>query len=154
MIGIEKREDQRPSGASITEPIDAIVRIIRNHHPGIQAVYLYGTYGTEDEWPGSDVDIALLFEPQQAKTMEPLMLSDMQSDLETALGRGVDLVNLRRVPTVLQKEVIAANRCIYQADAYGAAEFEMLTLPYYQKLNEERAAIIKDGLATGRFIAS
>jgi predicted nucleotidyltransferase len=154
VIGIETGDPQRPSGRSITEPIDAIIRIIRDHHPGIQAIYLYGTYSTEDEWPGSDVDIALLFDPQRAKTIKPLMLSDMRVDLETALGRGVDLINLRRVPTVLQKEVIAADRCIHQADAYGVAEFEMLTLSYYQKLNEERAAIIEDGLATGRFIAS
>jgi len=28
----------------------------------------------------------------------------------------------------------------------------MLTLSYYQKLNEERAEIIGDALATGRFI--
>jgi uncharacterized protein len=65
----------------------------------------------------------------------------------------VDLINLRQVSTVLQKEVIAADRRIYLADEYAAAEFEMLTLSYYQKLNKERATIIRDALATGRFIA-
>ncbi|MEA3396520.1 MAG: nucleotidyltransferase domain-containing protein, partial [Chloroflexota bacterium] len=68
------------------------------------------------------------------------------------LKKKVDLINLRRVPTVLQKEVIAADRRIYHADEYAADEFEMLTLSYYQKLNEERAEIIEDALATGRFI--
>ncbi|MCD6344548.1 MAG: hypothetical protein J7M17_02930, partial [Anaerolineae bacterium] len=59
---------------------------------------------------------------------------------------------------VLQKEVIAADRRIYPAisewpaDEYAADEFEMLTLSYYQELNEERADIIEDALATGRFI--
>jgi len=132
---------------------DVIIRTIRRHHPDIQAIYLFGTCGTEDEWPGSDVDIALLFDPQRAKTLEPLMLSEMPSELETLLGREADLINLRQAPTVLQKEVIAADRCIFKADGCSADEFEMMTLSNYQKLNEERKDIIKDGLAVGRFVA-
>ncbi len=131
---------------------DVIVRSILEHYPTAQAIYLFGTYGTADEWPDSDVDIAVLFSPQQAKTAGFLALSDLRFELEALLKKEVDLINLRRVPTVLQKEVIAADRRIYQADEYAADEFEMLILSYYQKLNEERAEIIEDALATGRFI--
>ena len=130
---------------------DDIIRIIL-HYPDVQAVYLFGTYGTADEWPDSDVDIAVLLAPQQAKAAGLLALSDLRFELEDCVKKKVDLINLRRVPTVLQKEVIAANRRIYHGDEYAADEFEMLTLSYYQKLNEERAEIIEDALATGRFI--
>ena len=130
-----------------------IVQIILKHHPDIQAIYLFGTYAAGDEWPDSDVDIALLFDPQRAKTLEPLMLSEMPSELETLLGREADLINLHQAPTVLQKEVIASDRCIFKADGCSADEFEMMTLSNYQKLNEERKDIIKDGLAVGRFVA-
>ena len=136
---------------------DDIIRIIL-HYPDVQAVYLFGTYDTDDERPDSDVDIAVLLAPQQAKAAGLLALSNLRFELEDYMKKEVDLINLRRVPTVLQKEVIAADRRIYpatsewRADEYAADEFEMLTLSYYQKLNEERAEIIEDALATGRFI--
>ena len=133
---------------------NAIIRSVLKHYPDVQAIYLFGTYQTADEWPDSDVDIALLLPPQQAKTAKSLAMSDLCSELIALLKKEVDLINLRRVPTVLQKEVIAADRRIYRADEYAADEFEMLTISYYQKLNEERAEIVEDALAIGRIIAS
>ena len=47
---------------------EEITRIILNHSPAAQAIYLYGSYGTAGEWPDSDVDIALLLPPVEAKT--------------------------------------------------------------------------------------
>ncbi len=129
-----------------------IVRSILEHYPTAQAIYLFGTYGTADEWPNSDVDLAVLLPPQEAKAAGFLALSALHLELESLLKKEVDLINLRRASTVLQKEVIIADRRIYQADEYATDEFEMLTLSYYQKLNEERAEIIEDALATGRFI--
>ena len=132
--------------------IDVIVSTTIKHYPAVQAIYLFGTYGTADVWPDSDLDIAVLLTPQQAKAAGPLALSDLRFELERLIKREVDLINLRCVPTVLQKEVIAADRRIYHGDGYTADEFEMLTLSYYQKLNEERAEIIEDALATGRLV--
>lgn len=130
-----------------------IINTILAHYPQTQAVYLFGSYQTTDERPDSDVDIAVLLPPQQAKTAGSLALSALRSELEVYLEKDVDLINLRQVSTVLQKEVVAAERRIYLANEYAAAEFEMLTFSYYQKLNEERALIIRDALMTGRFIA-
>jgi len=132
---------------------DAIVSIVLAHYPDAQAIYLFGTYGTPDERADSDVDLAVLLPPQQARAAKLLALSDLRFELEALMEKEVDLINLRRVPTVLQKETIAADRRIYCADEFAADEFEMLTLSYYQRLNEERAEIIKDALATGRIIA-
>ncbi|MBK6563551.1 nucleotidyltransferase domain-containing protein [Candidatus Amarobacter glycogenicus] len=36
------------------------MRIILQHYPTTQAIYLFGSFGTADEWPTSDVDIAVL----------------------------------------------------------------------------------------------
>ncbi|MBE9546973.1 MAG: nucleotidyltransferase domain-containing protein, partial [Proteobacteria bacterium] len=44
-----------------------IIRIVLNHYPDVQAIYLFGTYGTGDEWPDSDADIALLLDHKKAK---------------------------------------------------------------------------------------
>jgi hypothetical protein len=54
------------------------------------------------------------------------------------------------VPTVLQKEIVAAGRRVYQADEYAADEFEMLVISYYQKLNDERREILEAFNRTGR----
>lgn len=128
-----------------------IIRIVLNHYPDVQAIYLFGTYGTGDEWPDSDADIALLLDHKKAKDAGSLLMSDLRFELEALLKKDVDLINLRQVPTVLQKEVVAADRRIYQADEYAADEFDMLTISYYQKLNEERAGILEEVLASGRF---
>jgi len=130
---------------------DAIVRILLAHYPAAQAIYLFGTYRTADEWPNSDVDIALLLSPAEAKRAPDMVMSDARGALELLLGKDVDLINLRLVSTVFQKEIITAERRIFCADAYAADEFEMLVLSRYQKLNEERAEVLAEGLRSGRF---
>jgi predicted nucleotidyltransferase len=128
-----------------------IVRTVLGHYPDTQAIYLFGSYGTKNEWPDSDVDIALLLPPDQAKASRMLAMSPLCSELESLLEKPVDLINLREVYTVFQKEIISADRRIYTGDAYGADEFEMLVLSFYQKLSQERAEILTEGLRSGRF---
>ena len=130
---------------------DEIARIVVQHYPAAQAIYLFGTYGTADEWPDSDVDIALLLPPDEAKREGHLALSNARVALERLLGKDVDLINLRQVSTVFQKEITMAERRVFCADAYAADEFEMLVLSYYQKLSEERADVLAEGLRSGRF---
>jgi len=129
---------------------DKITQIVLNFFPDTQAVYLFGSFGTGDEWPNSDVDIALLLPPITAKQTAYLDMGDLRLALEHLLSKEVDLVNLRQASTVFQKEVIAAERIIFCADNYAVQEFEMLTISYYQKLNEERAGILAEFALTGR----
>lgn len=129
----------------------AIMKTVLLHYPDVQAVYLFGSYGTEDEWPESDVDIALLLHPEKSKKTGSLAISNLLIALESLLKKNVDIINLRQVSTVLQKEIVTADRRIYTSDSYATEEFEMLTLSYYQKLNEERAGIIESALKDGRF---
>lgn len=130
---------------------EAIVSTILARHPDVQAIYLFGSWGTEVEWPDSDVDIAMLLPPVTAKTLNALDLFRTQTALSSLLHKPVDLLNLRQISTVFQKEVVMAGRRIFTADEYAAEEFEMLTLSFYQKLNEERAEVLAEGLRSGRF---
>ena len=130
---------------------EVIVRTLLEHYPAVQAVYLFGSYGTPDEWPDSDVDIAVLLPPDEAKREGLMAISDACLALGRLLGKDVDLINLRQVSTVFQKEIIVADRRIYCASGYAADEFEMLVLSLYQKLNEERAEVLAEGLRSGRF---
>jgi predicted nucleotidyltransferase len=128
-----------------------IAKTVLQYYPDAQAIYLFGSYGTEDEWAESDVDVAVLLPPDESKKRGSMAMSDLALVLQSLLKKDVDLINLRRVSTVLQKEVAAADRRIYTGDPYAADEFEMLALSNYQKLNEERSGIIASALADGRF---
>ncbi len=121
-------------------------------HPTTQAIYLYGTWGTEHQRQDSDLDIAVLLPPTTARAVDYSAWLRLSAEVaQAAKVEYADLINLRTAPVILRKEIIAANRRIYCADEYAADEFEMLTLSYYQKLNEERREIVEIGLSTGRF---
>ncbi len=121
-------------------------------HPATQAIYLYGTWGTEHQRRDSDLDIAVLLPPATAHTVDHSAWLRLSAKVaQAAKVEYADLINLRTAPVILCKEIIAANRRIYCADEYAADEFEMLTLSYYQKLNEARRKIVESGLSTGRF---
>jgi len=134
----------------VIEP-DVFIQPVLRHYPDTQAIYLYGSYGTDNAWPDSDVDIALLLPPKQARAGRLLAMSPLCAELGSLLKKPVDLINLREVSTVFQKEIIAADRRIHTGNAYAADEFEMLVLSFYQKLSEERAGILAEGLRSGRF---
>lgn len=129
---------------------EQIIQTILTHYPTAQAIYLFGSYGTAVEWPTSDVDIALLLPPAEAKQIGHLALSQLHTRLAQLLGKEIDLINLRQVSTVFQKEIIMAERRIFCADLYAADEFEMLVISFYQKLNEERHDILAEFARTGR----
>ncbi len=119
-----------------------IIETILKYYPETQAVYLFGTYGTADERADSDVDIALLLSHGSPEGNLQLAGSRCRFKLEEILEKELDLLSLRKLSTVFQKEVVMNGRLIYCGNRYAVDEFEMLTLSSYQKLNEERAGIL------------
>ena len=144
---------QTHDSTAATNALDTIVRIVQEHYPSAQAIYLFGTYGITDEWPESDVDIAVLLPPDDAQRTPHLMLTACHFALAEALGKSVDLLNARCISTVFQKEIVQTGRKLYAGDETAIAEFELLTLSLYQKLNEERKAILDSFHETGRAYA-
>ena len=120
-------------------------------YPHAQAIYLFGSYGTADEWPTSDVDIALLLPPEEAKRVGWREIEEATVALGQLLGRDVDLINLRQVSTVFRHQIVMTGRRLYCANVLDVEEFELLTMALYQKLNQERAEILAEGLRSGRF---
>ena len=127
-----------------------LVATIRGHFPAAQAVYLFGSHGTEYERVDSDVDLAVLLPHAEAKRVGSLCLGECWHALVALSGRQVDLVNLRQVNTVFQHEIVQSGRLLFSDGTTAAAEFEMLTMSLYQKLNEERREIIADFIRTRR----
>ncbi len=129
---------------------DIILKIIFRYYPELQAVYLFGSCGTEYERPDSDIDIAVLLPVECAKKNGSLMMSECHGELEEAFKKTVDLVNLRNVSTVFQNEIIHNSRYLLINDKNAVDEFEMYTMSFYQKLNYERREILEEFYKTGR----
>ncbi|WPD21101.1 MAG: nucleotidyltransferase domain-containing protein [Candidatus Electrothrix scaldis] len=127
-----------------------ISTVILQHYPTVQAIYLFGSMANGEEWPDSDADLGLLLPIAEAKKKVSLLLSPCAFELAELLGRDVDLLNLRQASTVIQHQVVSYGKLLYVGDEYAQGEFEMYTLSLYQKLNEERAAILEDFYRTKR----
>lgn len=126
---------------------------IRTSFPSAQAIYIFGSVALNEDTESSDMDIGLLLPHAHAARADSLRYSDLRFELEEVVGRPVDLVNLRRVSIVLQKEVLATGDRIYTRDRRAAEEYEMLVLSLYGKLNEERREILEEFARTGRAYA-
>jgi predicted nucleotidyltransferase len=127
-----------------------ITETVCNFYPDIEAIYLFGSYGTGYERADSDLDIALLLPADIGKRDKLLALSPCTRKLEDIMGRTVDLINLRQVSTVFQHEIIKNGKLIYNRNAYESDTFEMITMSLYQKLNDERSEILKEFIKTRR----
>jgi uncharacterized protein len=130
--------------------VESLTDTIKSFFPEVQAIYLFGSYADGTENDNSDIDIALLLPHEQSKREQSLAMSPVRFELEKETKRNVDVVNLRQVSTVFQKEIVVNGKRIYCRDEYGAETFEMLVLSLYVKLNEERAGILEDFVRTKR----
>ena len=75
-------------------------------HPEVRAVYLFGSQVTGDARPDSDLDVGVLFKTPQllAHTLA------LETELEQAAGRKVDLVDAGRAVAFLALEIVRGER--------------------------------------------
>jgi predicted nucleotidyltransferase len=86
----------------------------------------------------SDIDLAYLSD-QKMQAYDLFMLSQQIADL---LKRDVHLLDLNQVATVMQAQVIAKGKVIFDREPNRRQEFFILVLKKYARLNEERAPIL------------
>ncbi len=102
-----------------------LTTLLLDTYPNLQAVYLFGSFANQTETRESDIDLALLLPHKEAKQTGSLMLSPLHLELEKHFNRSVDLINLRLVSTVLQKQVIDQGVLLTNRDENAVDEFEM-----------------------------
>jgi predicted nucleotidyltransferase len=122
-----------------------LVDRLRRAIPGLIAVYRHGSFGTGDERPDSDLDVAVLA-VRQIPLDERLRLAAELADLA---GREVDLLDLMAASTVARVRVIDRGECVFERDEIERRRFEMQCLSAYAMLNEERGGIVADALERG-----
>jgi len=91
---------------------------------GTAAVYLYGSVARGDSRPGSDVDVAILFDEDPPRTLDGLHVGIADS-LQAALGRPVDLVVLNHASPDLVHRVLRDGILVSEPNRSGRVRFEV-----------------------------
>lgn len=77
------------------------------------------------------------------RALDPVARWHAQESVAAALGRDVDLVDLRAASTVMQAQVLGG-RVVWDGDRAARQSFEVVVMSSYALLNEERAGILAD----------
>jgi predicted nucleotidyltransferase len=113
--------------------------------PDAWAIYVYGSFARGEEWPRSDLDLAVLLPPEQ-DIPDVLQLI---ADLSARVGRDVDLADLRRVGDVLRREVLDEGHAIYVSAPDAVLGWEASAMSRYARHCEEIRGILEDFHRTG-----
>lgn len=124
---------------------EAAVGGIRAALPAVIAIYRFGSSVEDLQGPESDIDLAVLAEAP----LDAVLRFDLQERLAQALGRAVDLVDLRRASPVMAIQVIAKGLLLYDGDSGLRDRFEDFVYGAYARLNEERRGILDRIAAEG-----
>jgi len=83
------------------------------HQYQVRELALFGSLLRQDHHPESDVDLLVSFHPAARVTF--LTLARMQRELQTLLGRKVDLVPKEGLKPVIRAHILATARVLYAA---------------------------------------
>jgi len=97
--------------------------------PEIQAVFLFGSYGTGNQTDLSDIDFAVLFDRRLDLTQEAACLANLSEFLGTDR---VDLVNLNKAPLNLQFKAISEGKIIYEREYITTCDYIEKVIDLYQ----------------------
>lgn len=122
------------------EPDDAtIAEVVEELFPEALGVWLYGSFADGTARADSDIDIAIL--PEGA--VDAWDRHTRAVELASRLGRDVDLVDLTTVSPALRFEIFGEGRRLAARNASRCDRFETTAISAYQRLNVERADMLR-----------
>jgi uncharacterized protein len=102
----------QPPKARIPLPLAAIETLCQKWK--VRELALFGSVLREDFTPASDVDVLVTFDPEAPWSAWDLI--EMQEELETVLGRKVDLVERDAVRNPFRRrEILRSHQVVYAA---------------------------------------
>jgi|SRR6185437_5551584 len=113
--------------------------------PEAWAIYVFGSFARGEEWPRSDLDLAVLLPPE--RRIEDLL--DVMSRLSGQVHRDVDVVDLRRAGDVVRREVLMDGRTLYVSEPDQVLAWEASAMTRYAHHREEIREILEDFRKTG-----
>ncbi|MBF0182001.1 MAG: nucleotidyltransferase domain-containing protein [Magnetococcales bacterium] len=128
---------------------EAIVRRVRDHLPGLQALYAFGSRVSGGAGSESDLDLAVLVD---GKT-DPVALWHLAGAVADLVGCPVDLLDLRAASTVMQYRIVTTGERLWSGD-HRADLYESFILSAKTALDEVRAPLMaiiqQEGTIHGR----
>ncbi|MGH7308427.1 MAG: type VII toxin-antitoxin system MntA family adenylyltransferase antitoxin [Candidatus Rokuibacteriota bacterium] len=82
------------------------IRLVLEPRADVRLAYVFGSTARGEARPESDVDVAVLFDPEPG----PRHLDSLTSDLQAAARRPVDLVVLNTAPPLLVHQILKTGR--------------------------------------------
>ncbi len=125
--------------------LDGALSVLRAALPDAWAIYVYGSFARGEQWPESDIDLAVLLPPAQ----EIPNLLDLMSKICQQTGRDTDVVNIRKIGNVLRHEILADGRSLYMSQPDLVLEWEVSAMSGYARHREEIRDILEDFRRTG-----
>ena len=92
---------------------------------GITAVYLFGSQASNKENPGSDVDIAVLFDRRDQDFIRS-KIEEVLLQLSKLLRKDVHPLAMNFASEALLKQIFGKGQCLFVADSRKLAEFKMI----------------------------
>jgi predicted nucleotidyltransferase len=122
------------------ETLETLKTLLLEEVPGCLAIYCFGSWGTQDQRPESDIDLAFW----AGAPLDPMRRWEVEQQLAVAARRNVDLVDLAMASTVMRMQVVGHGRRLFCADSERVETFEDCIFSSYARLNEERREILVD----------
>ena len=112
-------------------------------HPGLVAGYVYGSYGTPDQTPLSDVDLALVFEPARVPGFDEHLR--MIGRITAILGEeDFSITVLNSAPPIFQFRVLETGRLLFCRDETALADFTAEALGRYADFMIDHQAFLEE----------
>ena len=124
---------------------DEVGRVIEELFPEALGVWVYGSFADGRARRDSDLDIAIL--PQEP--LDGWDVFERAQDVASRLHREIDLVDLRRVGTVLRFEVATQGVRVAAREPFTCDLFETTAISMYQRLQESQREHLAEVRARG-----
>jgi uncharacterized protein len=106
--------------------LEQAVQTVLGARDDVAAVYVFGSVARGTAGPGSDVDVAVLFNAPPPHTLDGARFT-LEGDLERAMHTPVDLVVLNDAPVDLRIRVLRDGRLLIDRDRSARIAFEVHT---------------------------
>lgn len=121
--------------------ISEMVQYAKNQED-ILALYLYGSYGTPDQTPLSDVDLAVL--PIRGRLPGNRILEIMSDMMDIGKNEDINTLDLAAVPITLQMRILESGRLLYSRNEILLADFKEYVIIRHSDFAPDMKAINED----------
>jgi len=118
---------------------DALAHAVREVLPQARAAWLFGSAAQGRFRPGSDLDIAV----DVAQLLPPMERWDAAQRLARQFGVDVDLLDFRRISTVMQYQVLATGTPLFDLEPTATALYTGFVLSEYQNIQQWRQPLVR-----------